>query len=474
MHQMRRGIGVGLILLCSMSTGCAQTLVHTPLNQIYGERARSAGYLRNPIIVIPGVLGSKLVDSETQEVAWGKFNKSLLPWRSSFDANKLALPMQEHAPLHALRDSIKSDGTLAYLEMSVAGIPVEVQAYAQMMKTLGVGGYRDSARPVNTDVDYGDEHFTCFQFDYDWRRDISETAADLDAFIKEKQLYIRQEYQRRYGIENANVNFDVVAHSMGGLVARYYLRYGGCPLPDDGSLPQVTWAGAANVSRVVMIGTPNAGSAFAITNLVNGHKTALLLPQYPSAVLGTFPSLYQMLPRERHAALVTAEGRKPLPILDAALWRGAQWSLASPQQDAVLKKLLPDVPNPDDRHRIALDHQAKCLARAAQFQAAMDTPAEPPPGLTLHLFAGDSIQTPAVIVVDDHGKIVSVEKAPGDDTTLRSSALLDERTAQTRADQLATPIRWSSMMFLPRSHRDLTSDPTLMNNLLALLLDSNK
>ena len=31
--------------------------------------------------------------------------------------------------------------------------------------------------------------FTCFQFAYDWRRDIVESARKLDGFIKEKKLF---------------------------------------------------------------------------------------------------------------------------------------------------------------------------------------------------------------------------------------------------------------------------------------------
>ena len=45
------------------------------------------------------------------------------------------------------------------------------------------------------------------------------------------------EYARRYGVRDAPVKFDIVAHSMGGIVARYAMMYGGADLPADGSLP---------------------------------------------------------------------------------------------------------------------------------------------------------------------------------------------------------------------------------------------
>ena len=82
---------------------------------------------------------------------------------------------------------------------------------------------------------------------------------------------------------------------MGGLVARYYLEYGAQPLPNDGSLPPLTWAGARYVDRVMLVGTPNAGSIKAIEQLVNGVRFAPILPKYHPAIIGTLPGVYQLL-----------------------------------------------------------------------------------------------------------------------------------------------------------------------------------
>jgi hypothetical protein len=58
---------------------------------------------------------------------------------------------------------------------------------------------------------------------------------------------------------------------MGGLLLRYYLRYGVQALPDDGSLPPVTWAGAADLEKAVLVATPNAGSVEAFQELSQGR-----------------------------------------------------------------------------------------------------------------------------------------------------------------------------------------------------------
>ena len=89
---------------------------------------------------------------------------------------------------------------------------------------------------------------------------VSMGAALLGAFLEEKEGYVRDQLRQQFGLERERVRFDVVAHSMGGLVLRYYLRYGGEVLRPDGAAPPLTWAGADAVDHVIFCGTPNAGS----------------------------------------------------------------------------------------------------------------------------------------------------------------------------------------------------------------------
>ncbi len=454
--------------------GCATDHPNSSLAAIYNPLAQRPDYERNPVIVIPGVLGSRLVDDKTGKIVWGKYDKIRFRRQQSEDLAEVSLPMGQGVPLSQLRDSVRSDGTLAYLELSVFGIPVELQAYNQILQTLGVGGYRDSSAPKSDEFNYGDEHFTCFQFDYDWRRDVAENAALLDRFIAEKREYIRAEYANRYGITDTEIRFDIVAHSLGGLLSRYYLRYGSQQLPEDGSLPTLDWEGARNVERLVMVGTPNAGSAFALRDLVNGHQLSRVLPYYPPAALGTMPSIYQMLPRPRHQTLVDVKNSdQAYDFYDPDLWRQMKWGLADPNQDAILQELLPDVADREARECIALDHQRKCLLKAKQFHQSLDIPATPPPGVTLHLYAGDAIETPAVMSVDmESGQLEVAHSVPGDDTTTRHSAVMTEQPVDAVSTRPASPIRWDSVTFLHTSHRKLTADPVFTDNVLALLLQS--
>ena len=88
------------------------------------------------------------------------------------------------------------------------------------------------------------------------------------------------------------------------------------------------------------------------------------------------------------------------PPLDVKLWKRMGWGLADPDQDGVLEMLLPDVLDPEERRRIALDHLAKCLKRARRVAAALDVPAQRPEGLELFLFAGDAEDTRSRVAVD--------------------------------------------------------------------------
>ncbi len=458
-------------LLCS---GCATKLHEPDLGGLYNDLAQSKDPYRNPVIVIPGILGSRLMDANSSKVVWGAFGPGTANPKNAENARLIALPMREGAELAELRDEVYVDGALDRVQIRFMGMQIQLKAYFYILSSLGVAGYRDDQLGDAGAIRYPEGHYTCFQYAYDWRRDIVESAKRLHDFIVEKHAYVQTEAERRYGIEDLDVKFDIVAHSMGGLVARYYLRYGAADLPSDGSLPALNWAGARYVENAVLIGTPNGGSLHALVDLIEGTKLAPMLPTYQSAILGTMPSMYQLLPRARHGVLVdsVASDRQVADIYDPELWERMGWGLADPEQEPILQALLPAVDDPQVRRQIALEHQRKALQRAKQVAAALDLPASPPDELTLHLVAGDAAQTDAVVSVDtETGAIEVIEQRAGDGTVLRSSALMDERVGSDRMGRLISPIEWSSVQFLFTDHLGLTKDPAFTDNLLYFLLE---
>ena len=474
MAAFRLNIFVIFLFFAFALAACTSTYKAPDLGGLYNSLVQNENPNRNPVVVIPGLMGSRLVEAQSGDIAWGAFGPGTVNPNSISGARLVGLPMEKGKKLSELKDGVVSAGALDRVVINFFGYPLELSTYADILGALGVGGFRDQDLGRAKVIDYGNHHFTCFQFDYDWRRDIVESAKALDQFIKERRQYVQKEIEKRFGIKNHDVKFDIVAHSMGGLVARYYLRYGAADLPIDGSLPKLTWAGSRYVDHLVMIGTPNAGSIDSLISLVNGFRPAFMLSHYKSAVLGTMPSVYQILPRSRHNHLLDGKGRPVPDILDPRLWEENNWGLADAKQDHVLKLLLPDVENPEKRRTLALDHLRKSLYRAKQFNAAMDIPAKPPASLHFFLIAGDSEKTNKTARFDSDGRLSIIEKGPGDGVVLRESALMDERKKENPTSRMVSPIYWSQVLFLFSDHLDLTRNPAFTDNLLYFLLESQR
>ncbi len=463
-----------LLSLALAALACAAKQKPPNLGAIYSRAASYHGPDRNPVILIPGLLGSKLVEESTNRVVWGAFDGGFANPQKPDGARLLALPMHEGARLDALRDSVIPAGALDHLKIKVLGLPFEIGAYVNILGALGIGGYRDEALGLSGAVDYGDDHYTCFQFDYDWRRDNVENARRLHHFIEEKRAYVQAENARRFDRPDDEVKFDIVAHSMGSLMLRYYLRYGDRELTDDpGSMP-VTWDGAKSVERVVLVAPPNAGSAETILQLVDGRKFGPIFPKYEPAILGTWPASYQLLPRARHGALVDGgdTSRVISDFMQPEFWAEKGWGLLDPKQDKVLRMLLPEVSSASRRRAIALDHLSKNLSRAQQFMQALDAPAAKPPSLSLYLVAGDALPTVTVVAVDPRtGAPTALRKESGDGTVARASALMDERASGKWAPRLISPIEWSQVSFVFSEHLAMTKDPAFTDNILYFLIE---
>jgi len=466
----------GLALVPGLLLQSACSAIDQPnLGELYDQAAKVSDLDRNPIIVIPGILGSKLRANGDGAVAWGSFIGAYADPGEPEGARLLALPMSKGLSLGELQDEVEPSSVLDSITVSLLGLPFEQGAYVHILRTLGAGGYRDEGFATAFDIDYGEEHFTCFQFPYDWRRDIVESAKDLHNFIIAQRADVLKQFEEKYGVTDHDPKFDLVAHSMGGLVARYYLRYGTQDLPADGSLPELTWEGARYVDRAVLIGTPNAGSLKAFQQLLEGADFSPITPSYSPQILGTMPSIYQLLPRERHGAVVDASNpdQKIDNYMNPALWEKMGWGLADPSQDQLLVALMPGIDDPEERRRTAIDHQAKALRRASQFMRAMDLPAAPPDGLSLHLIAADSEPTDAIAAVDlVSGNVDVIDEAPGDGVVLRTSTLMDEREGKPWTPKLQTPIDWETVLFVFDDHQGMTRNPVFTDNILYFLLEA--
>ena len=242
--------------MATLLSGCSHIgATDAEVNSIYRRSAQYHQPDRNPVIVIPGLMGSRLVDIDSGQTVWGAFDAKAADPQTDEGARLMSLTISDDKDLSSLKDNIEPDGVLDKIKIKLFGIPLVVRAYAGILATLGVGGYRDQDLGLNS-IDYGDDHFTCFQFDYDWRLSNVDNAQRLKVFIDEKREYVRAAYKARYDLDVDDIKFDIVAHSMGGLIARYFLRYGDTKLDEIRDEDPVPWLGKSDIGRLILVAPP--------------------------------------------------------------------------------------------------------------------------------------------------------------------------------------------------------------------------
>ena len=88
---------------------------------------------RNPVIVIPGILGSKLVDPVSGKLVWGAFGGSSIKPTTANGARLMSLPMQEGLTLSQLRDEVEPAGALDRVRIEFAGLPITLNRVLHQM-----------------------------------------------------------------------------------------------------------------------------------------------------------------------------------------------------------------------------------------------------------------------------------------------------------------------------------------------------
>jgi len=424
---------ISLTALLGFMAGCSGG---SDLSQL-AQQARGDVVAQAPVVVfLPGTLASSLVNSETGDRVWGRHETLSLDPRGATGLRQLSLPLTPTTSGEAAAmDAIRPLDALDRAGRTILGMRVSIPIYEDAMAALVEAGLPETA-PMQ--VPASGPSLT--PFPYDWRRSIVDGAQALGATLE----------ARGEGAEPVTL----VGHSMGGAVALHYLMYGTAPLDAEGALPQVTWAGAQHVRRAILIAPPLRGAAVALRNTINGNKLAgPLVPTYPTTMLATHPSSFELMPDIESGGMQDADGTiRADGGLDADLWQRQGWGLANPTEAEQRRWLAGAGDDPDAR---GLSRQAALIARGRAFHRLGNRAITPPERVSLHVIAGTGADTPsAVRIIGDHAVEVAAEQ-DGDGTVTLASAI-------SRFDGTEIPVS-----VIEAGHARMLSDPTAF----AIILD---
>lgn len=318
-----------------------------------------------PAVIVPGIMGSGLARPDETRV-W-------LNLRNAVGQYNLSLPFV--LPLSESRDELRP-GSLLGTEHRLPRM-FGFTEYYDLLELLEAAAFVPARKTGGRGLVY-------HVFAYDWRRDLVESARRLDETL-EALADARGDPGTR---------FNLVGHSMGGLVARYYLRYGTAE-PQPG-MP-VTWAGARRVNSLVLVAVPNAGSIHSLEAMLYGNRVGLSYTTLAASVIARMPSVYQILPPKGAPALLDASCREiDADLHDVATWERFGWG---PFGSTSIRRLSG---MEDNRDKIGYDeYLAAVLVRARDFHRALVEPTTTRCPVKVTVLGGDCMPTLARCIVPE-------------------------------------------------------------------------
>src|SRR4249919_57259 len=449
----------GLLVLLSLGlNGTVDATDKPDLARLYANSVENPD--QPPVILIPGLMGSTLIDAKTGKQIWPG-GLSTLAFSDYRDLTKM--------------DSSDGGGLVAGdLFYGIAGVDF-YEALLDSLEKVGQFHRGVPGQPAGT----GNARRHYYVFTYDWRKDNTESVRELHALIEQ----IRVDYH------DPKLRVDIIAHSNGGLIANYYLRYGPRDVLEDKQF--TPWhEGDQRIRRLIMLGTPNLGSVKSVERLMYGMRLAVRT--VPVEVMATLVTPFEALPHPMVKSIVDTDGNPlDIDIYDPAMWQARHWSVYSPE---VIARVRAASTTPEAGDKSVADLQATFvhnLHRAQRFQLALTAPV-PASTVDVATFGGDCRMTAAraMLVEDPAGsKLVfrpaetapsrigepgkkhdghrSVDRIdyerlladPGDGLVTRSSQVGRLPGAHATASADFQPLPIAQTFFLCETHERLTANP---------------
>jgi pimeloyl-ACP methyl ester carboxylesterase len=381
------------------------------------------------VVVIPGYYGTRLVEQTRGRLVWLSVREALFGTRS-LAAQSSNLGIQNPV-------LVRPDGILE--DIPVIPFLYSIKGYGTLLKMLRNLGPRTRIVPSA----------------YDWRMDLLDAVENLDKTIER----LRNQGVRRIAL---------VAHSMGGLVAAYYLRYG-TQQPDQAV---ETWVGASQVDAVVLAGVPYHGSMRTFRNMQYGRSVGLNTMLLTAEAVSSFPASYYLLPAPGSDVLLSRSSEKLVGLLYRSdHWTKYEWGLLRNGTG------LSDVTIGSRR-----SYTERWLGRAKRFFELLHRPAEPTSRRSIPLLdvrgmgfetlaAGFWLGTDSPVA---KGLLFDKEQVHEFDPSLDHSLLLADGDGTVTASSASLPSAYRAMFVVDQrtvevSHNELVTDSRLLEQVSSFL-----
>lgn len=220
------------------------------------------------IVVIPGIIGSTLTRDGTD--IWSSNPTTILAALATFAKQIRTLQLPAGIGDDAPEDGVEAAALMSHLHF-LPGLWTPIHGYNKLVARLRA----TRARTAGGRHEHGDLNPVVFP--YDWRLSNRYTARRL-------KVYAESALSRWRDCDPSNRDAKIVfvCHSMGGLIARWYIsKEGGAPI----------------TRKTITLGTPYRGAVRALSVLADGPlpKLGRFGASLHPAVL-SFPSVHQLLP----------------------------------------------------------------------------------------------------------------------------------------------------------------------------------
>ncbi|WP_454836961.1 esterase/lipase family protein [Rhodococcus qingshengii] len=246
------------------------------------------------VVVIPGIMGSTL--AKNGKPFWSNKLGALVGTIFHPNRNASSLRVPEGLGDEHPGDGVTPTGLMGNIHV-VPGLWSPVQGYGVLVDRLRKIGFHDT-------TDGTSEAPNLVLFPYDWRLSNRFNARQLKTVVERALLRWRESSP-----DNRDARVTFVCHSMGGLIARWYIAAEG---------------GAEVTNKLITFGTPYRGSLKAVATLADGPVPwlAKVGVDLHSAVR-SLPSAHQLLPSyacvERDGELHHLEGLEIPGVPSAAV-----------------------------------------------------------------------------------------------------------------------------------------------------------